>query len=107
MKLSVSARQMGVTYKTASHSWKVGRLDASQLETGTVLVRAPIPKHATGVALYARASAVDQKHDLERQLERLKDDAAAHGSHVTTRMVSEIGSGLTDRRPQFLKLLSS
>jgi hypothetical protein len=52
------------------------------------------------VALYARVSSVDQKNDLERQLERLKDYAAAHGYQVT-RMVSEIGSGLNDRRQSF------
>jgi predicted site-specific integrase-resolvase len=34
---------------------------------------------ATNVALDARVSSFDQKHDLERQLERLKDYAAAHG----------------------------
>jgi len=72
---------------------------------GTVIVRDPIPKHATGVALYARVSSVDQKHDLERQMERLQDYAAAHGYQVT-RMVSEIGSGLNDRRPKFSKLLT-
>jgi putative resolvase len=57
------------------------------------------------VALYARVSSVDQKNVLERQLERLKDYAAGHGYQVT-RMVSEIGSGLNDRRPKFLKLLT-
>ncbi len=57
------------------------------------------------MALYARVSSVDQKHDLQRQLERLKDYAAAQGYQVT-RMVCEIGSGLNDRRPKFLKLLT-
>ncbi len=60
---------------------------------------------ATNVALYARVSSVDQKNDLQRHLERLKDYAAAQGYQVT-RMVSEIGSGLNDRRPKFLKLLT-
>ncbi len=104
MKLSVYARQIGVTYKTAYRWWKAGRLDAYQLDTGTVIVRDPLPKSATGVAPYARVSSVDQKNDLERQMERLKDYAAAHGYHVM-RMVQEIGSGLNDRRPKFLKLL--
>src|SRR6266566_2158829 len=105
MKLSGYARQIDVTYKTAYRWWKAGRLDAYQLKTGTVIVRDPSPKHATGVALYARVSSVDQKHDLERQMERLQDYAAAHGYQVT-HMVSEIGSGLNDRRPKFSKLLT-
>jgi predicted site-specific integrase-resolvase len=53
----------------------------------------------------SRASSVDQKNDLERQLKRLKDYAAAHGYQVSC-MVSGIGSGLNDRRPKFLKLLT-
>jgi predicted site-specific integrase-resolvase len=64
-----------------------------------VIVRDPLPKSARGV------SSVDQKSDLERQMERLKDYAAAHGYQVT-RMVQEIGSRLNERRPKFLKLLT-
>jgi len=105
MKLSTYARQIGVTFKTAYRWWKAGKLDAYQLDTGTVIVCDPLPKCAMGVALYARVSSVDQKSDLERQMERLKDYAAAHGYQVT-RMVQEIGSGLNDRRPKFLKLLT-
>jgi predicted site-specific integrase-resolvase len=53
-----------------------------QLETGTIVVRDPTTKNATSVALYARISSMDQKNDLERQMERLKDYAAAQGYHV-------------------------
>src|SRR2546426_1062339 len=108
MKLSTYARQIGVTYKTAHRWWKSGKLDAYQLDTGTIVVRQEdrlTEKQVTNVALYALVSSVDQKHDLERQMERLKDYAAAQGYHVT-HMVSEIGSGLNDRRPKFLKLLT-
>ncbi len=105
MKLSTYPRQIGVTFKTAYRWWKAGKLDAYQLDTGTVIVCDPLPKCAMGVALYARVSSVDQKSDLERQMERLKDYAAAHGYQVT-RMVQEIGSGLNDRRLKFLKLLT-
>src|SRR5260370_18314361 len=104
MKLSTYARQIGVTYKTAYRWWKAGKLDAYQMDTGTVIVRDPLKVRATNAALYARGSSVDQKNDLERQLERLKDYAAAQGYQVT-HMVSEMGSGLTDRRPQFLNFL--
>src|ERR1700730_6275571 len=108
MKLSTYARQIGVTYKTAHRWWKSGKLDAYQLETGTIVVRQStqaMSKQVECVGLDARVSSVDQKSDLERQMERLKEYAAARGSHVT-RMGSEIGSGLNDRRPKFLKLLT-
>lgn len=106
MRLSAYAQKMGVTYKTAYRWWKAGKLDAYQLDTGTIMVREPIVGEApTHVALYARVSSADQKEDLERQMQRLKDYAAKQGYHVT-RTVSELASGLNDSRPKFLKLLT-
>lgn len=57
------------------------------------------------MALYARVSSADQKEDLERQMQRLKDYAAAHGYQVT-KTVSELASGLNDQRPKLMKLLT-
>jgi putative resolvase len=106
MRLSQYAKQMGVSYKTAFRWWKAGKLDAYQLDTGTVIVREPVVSQApSNVALYARVSSADQKEDLERQMQRLKDYAAAKGYRVT-KMVSELASGLNDSRPKFLKLLT-
>jgi putative resolvase len=106
MRLSAYAKQMGVSYKTAFRWWKAGKLDAYQLDTGTVIVREPLASEApANVALYARVSSADQKEDLERQMQRLKDYAASRGYQVT-KIVSELASGLNDRRPKFLKLLT-
>lgn len=106
MRLRQYANKMGVSYKTAFRWWKAGKLDAYQLDTGTVIVREPAqPQEAMSVALYARVSSADQKEDLERQMQRLKDYAAAHGYHVT-KVVSELASGLNESRPKFLKLLT-
>jgi putative resolvase len=97
---------MGVSYKTAFRWWKAGKLDAYQLDTGTVIVRELVATQSpTNVALYARVSSADQKEDLERQLQRLKDYAATKGYQVT-RTVSELASGLNDSHPKFLKLLT-
>ena len=80
MRLSAYAKKMGVSYKTAFRWWKAGRLDAYQLETGTIIVRDPVPTETSpNVALYARVSSNDQKEDLERQVQRLNDYAAARG----------------------------
>jgi len=85
---------------------KAGKLDAYQLDTGTVIVREPVSTEAsTNVALYARVSSADQKEDLERQMQRLKDYAASRGYHVT-KTVSELASGLNESRPKFGKLLT-
>ncbi len=106
MRLSQYAKKMGVSYKTAFRWWKAGKLDAYQLDTGTVIVREPVPSEApTNVALYARVSSADQKEDLERQMQRLKDYAAAKGYRVT-KTIGELASGLNDSRPKFLKLLT-
>jgi predicted site-specific integrase-resolvase len=106
MRLSQYAKQMGVSYKTAFRWWKAGKLDAYQLDTGTIIVREPVPtKTPTNVALYARVSSADQKEDLERQVQRLKDYAASRGYQVT-KVVSELASGLNDHRPKFNKLLT-
>lgn len=106
MRLRQYANKMGVSYKTAFRWWKSGKLDAYQLDTGTVIVREPMPGEApTHVALYARVSSADQKEDLERQMQRLKDYAAAKGYQIT-KTVSELASGLNDSRPKFLKLLT-
>jgi putative resolvase len=107
MRLHEYANKMGVTYKTAFRWWKAGRLDAYQLETGTVIVRddTPLPETATGIALYARVSMQGRKADLERQVERLKTYAASKGYQVT-KVVQEVASGMNDNRPKLSKILT-
>ena len=107
MKLSQYAKKVGVTYKTAWRWYKAGHLDAYQTATGMVIVRDPqTEKPVTGrIALYARVSSVDQTSDLERQVQRLRDYAAARGYQVA-KEVTEIASGMNDSRPKFLKLLA-
>ena len=104
MKLSEYAKQVGVTYKTAYQWWRAGQLDAYQLPTGTIIVREP-KAAATGAALYARVSSVDQKDDVTRQMQRLRDYAAARGYQVVAE-VTEIASGLNDERPKLKKVLT-
>ena len=103
MKLSVYAEKLGISDKTAWRWWKEGKLDASQTETGTVIVREQIDAPA-GIALYARVSSADQKDDLVRQLERLQTYAIAKGDTVS-RIVTEVASGLNESRPKLTALL--
>ena len=107
MKLSQYAKKAGISYKTAWRWYKAGTLDAYQTPTGMVVVRDPqMERDLTGrIALYARVSSAAQKSDLERQVQRLRDYAAARGYQVA-KEVSEIASGLNDSRPKFLKLLA-
>jgi predicted site-specific integrase-resolvase len=107
MKLSVWAKESGLTYKTAWRMWRDGTLPipAEQLATGTVLVHPPQASAVTAVALYARVSSADQKSDLERQLGRLAEYASREKLTVV-RSVSEIGSGLNGHRAKVMRLLA-
>lgn len=107
MKLSQYAKQQGISYKTAWRWYKAGQLDAYQTPTGTVIVRDPsvVTAPSGRVALYARVSSAEQKEDVQRQLERLRTYALAHGYQVAKEVV-EIASGLNDHRPKLLKLLT-
>src|SRR5439155_20463754 len=107
MKLSQYAKKAGISYKTAWRWYKAGTLDAYQTPTGMVVVRDPqLERIGTGrIALYARVSSADQKNDLERQMHRLRDYAAARGYQVA-KEVTEIASGLNESRPKFLKLMA-
>src|SRR5260370_7154586 len=105
MKLSEYAKRVGVTYKTAGQWWKAGQLDAYQLPTGTIIVREP-QAAATGAALYARVSSADQKEEVTRQRQRLRDYAAARGYQVVSD-VTEIASGRNQERPHLKKLLTA
>ena len=105
MKLSVWARQQGVSYQTAWRWWKAGRLPvpAEQMPTGRVIVH-PQATASEPVALYARVSSADQKSDLDRQLSRLSPFAAAPGLRVADGL-KEVGSGLKGRRRLMLRVL--
>jgi len=60
------------------------------------------------VLAYARVSTNKQKVDgnLERQIERLRSYCAERFPGQTVKVISEVGSGLSDTRPGFLKMCS-
>jgi putative resolvase len=100
MKLSEYARRNSITYRTAQNHWKQGLIKGKQLATGTIVVfDDPIDVVSdNNVVLYARVSSTENKTNLEKQLERLRDYASAKG-YVVIKEVKEIGSGINDKRP--------
>lgn len=62
-------------------------------------------KLTDAVGIYARVSSSENKDNLERQKERLENYCAARGYKVL-KTVTEIGSGLNDKRPKLEKLLT-
>src|SRR5438876_11242517 len=104
MKLSQYAKKIGVSYKTAWRWYKAGTLDAYKTPTGMVVVRdLQAEKPGIGrIALYARVFSVDQRSDLDRHVQRLRDYEAARGYQVA-KEVNEIAPGVNDSRAEVLK----
>lgn len=107
MKLADWARRNGPDYKTAYRLFRSGKFPrpVEQLPAGTILVH-ELPSRTNDAILYARVSSNDQKEDLERQLDRLRDFAAVNGLHVVGEF-KEVGSGLDGRRKALLKILEN
>ncbi len=107
MKLSDYAKKYGITYKTAWNRFKAGKIKgAYKGETGHMVV--PDEKELlidkNNVAIHARVSSNENKSNLEKQAERLKEYAIAKGYQII-HIVKEVGSGVNDNRPKLLKLL--
>lgn len=100
------AKQHGIKYRAAWNRYKRGQIpEAFKDEFGKIL----IPENTTGklakVVCYARVSSSMNKQNLETQAERLILYANAKGLRVDS-VVKEIGSGLNDKRPKLMKLLT-
>ena len=69
MKLSVWAKEQGISYQAAWRMYRDGKLPvpAEQLPTGTIIVKPP-KEDPTGVAVYARVSSSDQRSALDGQV---------------------------------------
>lgn len=109
MKLSQWAKNNGLCYRTAYNLFKSNKLpvDAYQLETGTIIVKenTEISQESLGVVIYARVSSHEQKEDLNRQIERLKNYCAYNGMKISG-IYSEIASGLNQNRKKLNSILN-
>lgn len=103
MKLSEWARKNGLTYVTAYNLFRANKLPikATQLKTGTILVE---NERDEKNVIYARVSSHDQKQDLERQLNRLRQYAYANNIALHNEY-SEIGSGVNSNRKKLNSIL--
>jgi len=104
MKLSEYARLNNITYRTAWNYWKLGKLKAKQLETGTIVIENVIHNKPEYIVTYSRVSISENKSNLISQNKRLIDYCNAIGLQ-TNENVLEIGSGLNDQRSKLEKIL--
>jgi putative resolvase len=110
MRLKEWAAQQGIHYQTAWKWFRDGKLPVPALQTpsGTILVQPAAdatPSEDGGLGLYARVSSHDQRTDLDWQVSRLSQWAAAASAQVV-RVEAEVASGMTSRRPKLRRLLA-
>lgn len=103
-KISEYAKKNKVTIRTIWNWIYEGRLLTRRTETGRIriIVDENKEKH---IAVYARVSSSENKDNLERQKERLVSYCNAKGYKVS-KIITEIGSGLNDKRPKLESLLT-
>ena len=109
MNLTEWARRQGIHPQTAYNWFHAGTLPvpAVRVNQRTVLVApdAALEQPATALGLYARVSSHDQRGDLDRQMARLSEWAAATGQPVA-RVEAEVGSGMNGSRTKLRRLLA-
>lgn len=102
-KISEYAKLNGVTYRTVWNWISDGKLTIERTKTNRVLI-VEDEVEQLNVAIYARVSSSENKDNLEKQKERLINYCAAKG-YIVEKIVTEIGSGLNDKRPKLEKIL--
>lgn len=105
IRLSEWASQQGIAYVTAYRWARAGKVSGlHQATSGRLFVNVKSTNHDSKTVIYGRVSSHDQKEDLDRQMKRLRDYAAANGLTIDQE-VSEMGSGLNGRRPRLDHIL--
>jgi putative resolvase len=109
VKLSAYANHIVVSYRTAWRWFKAGSLPDYQAPSGMILIDDPVKADGQcqsigKTAIYTRVSAAENKSNLEKQADRLRDYCAAKGYPVSC-IIKEIRSGVNDSRPKLLRIL--
>jgi putative resolvase len=107
VKLAEWARSFGVHPQTAYRWFREDRMPvpARRLPSGTIVVDVPVGDMSGRTVVYVRVSSHDQWPDLEAQAGRVTTWCARHVLRVDE-VVTEVGSGMSGRRPQLARLLS-
>ena len=106
-KISQYAKRYGVSTRTVWNWMYEGKVKFEREPDGKHIriIEDEDKKLTDAVGIYARVSSSENKDNLERQKERLENYCAARGYKVL-KTVTEIGSGLNDKRPKLEKLLT-
>ena len=96
------AKRLGVSTMTVRRWIKAGKIKAYQIGREFRIPESEVLRLLEGklpdkVVIYARVSSRDQKEDLERQVEYLKNYCSSKGYQVV-RILTDISSGLNENR---------
>jgi len=102
--LSKWAKENDYSYRGAYNRFRKGGIEgAYKSETGRVVI--PVKEHQNiKTVVYARVSSNKQKNDLQRQADRMVEFCIKNG-WIIDQVVTEVASGLNDKRTKFTKLL--
>jgi len=108
------AKKLGVSKMTVLRWIKAGKLKAHRIGKEYRVPESEIKRILEGkipdkVVIYARVSSRDQKEDLERQIEHLKNYSSSKGYQVA-KIITDVSSGLNENRrglKQLFKLIES
>lgn len=103
-KISQYAKIEKVGYRCIWNRIKRGELKTERTPTGRILVVVD-ENPEESVAAYCRVSSSENKDNLDRQKDRVLSYCYAKGYKVD-KVVTEIGSGLNDKRPKLEALLT-
>lgn len=107
MKLSTYAKELGISYRTAWKWFKEGKIKgAYKTESGTIIVPERAMEKPEYVVTYARVSSSENKKNLKTQSDRLQAFCIANG-WIIKENVTEVGSGINDKRKKLEKLLNN
>lgn len=109
MKLSVWARNQGISYVTAFRWYQQGKLPVKAYKTpsGSIFVEDSKPVSTNlKTYTYSRVSTYEKKDDLKRQTQRVQEFCQVNGWAIE-KSVEEIASGMNDKRLKLIKLFSS
>ena len=109
-----AAKLLGISKPTLLRKIKNGEIKAHRIGREYRVPESEIKRILKGklpdkVAIYARVSSRDQKEDLERQVEYLKNYCSAKGYQVA-KIITDISSGLNENRKglkQLFKLVEN
>lgn len=109
MKLTVWAKQQGITYRTAWSWFKSGKIKNSYAtETGSIFVDEPTEFNSKieNNLIYCRVSNHSRKAELEFQADRCSKFCSSSGI-IVHKTYKEVASGMNENRKEFWKMINS